>query len=87
MRLAVEDIQFSYGSNPVLRGITIPDMPQSKITAAIGPNAAGKTTFFKCIAGLLKPRGSILLDGVHLREYKKEEVTRHVLLPASGESG
>ena len=78
MRLAVEDIQFSYGSNPVLRGVTIPDMEPGKITAAIGPNAAGKTTFFKCIAGLLKPRGKILLDGVDLRDYKKEEITRHV---------
>ena len=53
-------------------------MAPGKITATIGPNAAGKTTFFKCIAGLLKPNGFIRLDGVDLREFKKEDITRQV---------
>ena len=78
MRLSVEDVKFSYGSTPVLRGVTIKETAPGKITATIGPNAAGKTTFFKCIAGLLKPEGHILLDGTDIRDKKKEDLTRQV---------
>ncbi len=78
MKLSVEEVHFSYGQTPVLKGVTIEDVAPGEITATIGPNAAGKTTFFKCIAGLLKPQGWIRLDGVDLRELRKEDITRRV---------
>ena len=78
MKLSVEEVQFSYGHTPVLKGVTVEDVAPGEITATIGPNAAGKTTFFKCIAGLLKPKGWIRLDGVDLRELRKEDITRRV---------
>jgi len=35
-----------------------------KITAVLGPNAAGKSTLLRCIIGALKPtQGSVMLDG------------------------
>ena len=75
---SVENVRFSYGSAPVLKGITIEGIAPGKITATIGPNAAGKTTFFKCIAGLLKPEGMIRLDGTDIRDYSREEITQRV---------
>lgn len=85
MRLSIEDLRFSYGSTQVLKGITIQDAPPGEITAAIGPNAAGKTTLFKCIAGLLKPGGRVLLDGKDLKHFKKEEISKQVsYLPQEG---
>ena len=78
MKLSAKDVHFSYGSTAVLKGVTIEDTAPGKITATIGPNAAGKTTFFKCIAGLLKPQGTILLDGSDLRDFSREEITRCV---------
>ena len=78
MDLSVEDVRFSYGAATVLDGITIDGIDPGKITATIGPNAAGKTTLFKCIAGLLKPEGSIRLDGKDLRQHSREEITRKV---------
>ena len=78
MNLSVNDVRFSYGAATVLNGITIGGIEPGRITATIGPNAAGKTTFFKCIAGLLKPEGSIRLDDKDLREYSREEITRKV---------
>ena len=85
MQFSAKDVRFSYGSNEVLKGVTIGETPPGKITATIGPNAAGKTTLFKCIAGLLKPQGTIRLDGKDMREYSREEITRKVTyLPQEG---
>ena len=84
-RLSVENLHFSYGATDVLRGITLEDMPPGQIIAAIGPNAAGKSTLFKCIAGLLNPKGTIMLGGKDLREHRKEEITRQITyLPQEG---
>ena len=46
------------------------------MTALIGPNAAGKSTLFRCICGLLdSAQGSVTLDGQTLNEWvKKVEV-------------
>jgi iron complex transport system ATP-binding protein len=63
MRIRVEGLRFSYGATPVLQGIDLDDIPPGQVTATIGPNAAGKSTLFKCIAGLLKPSGSVSFDG------------------------
>ena len=84
-RLTVDDLDFSYGSTPILQGISISDAGPGQITAVIGPNAAGKTTLFKCLAGLLKPRGSIRLDGAELRDLGTADITRRVgYLPQEG---
>lgn len=53
----------SYGALTVLRDVDI-DVPQGEITAIIGPNASGKTTFNKILLGLVRPdAGEILFDG------------------------
>ncbi|MCC7105672.1 MAG: ABC transporter ATP-binding protein [Chloroflexi bacterium] len=62
MKIRVEGLRFSYGATPVLCGIDLEEIPSGRVTAIIGPNAAGKSTLFKCIAGLLRPEGRVLLD-------------------------
>ena len=85
MRLEVNDLAFSYGATAVLEGVSMSDARPGRITAIIGPNAAGKTTFFKCLAGLLKHEGSVRLDGLELRDLKKEDVTNRIgYLPQEG---
>ncbi|OPX77375.1 MAG: Cobalamin import ATP-binding protein BtuD [Methanosaeta sp. PtaB.Bin039] len=59
--LAVRNLSFSYGQKSVLLDINLDCKPM--LTAIIGPNATGKSTFLKCIAGLLKHRGSVILNG------------------------
>jgi iron complex transport system ATP-binding protein len=76
--LAIDDLSFSYGATPILRGITLPVIPAGEITGVIGPNAAGKTTFFKCIAGLLTGRGRVSLDGVDLATLSAVERAKRV---------
>lgn len=61
--LSVRDLSFSYGHLEVLREISV-DLRRSEVGIIIGPNAAGKTTLLKCIAGILTPqRGKIEING------------------------
>lgn len=78
MSLHIEDVKFRYGATPVLRGITMTEARPGEVTAVIGPNAAGKTTLFKCVTGILRAQGRILLDGKELKAFKRDEITRLV---------
>lgn len=64
MSLAAAGLSFSYPGKRVLEGIRFEDVPRGRLTALLGPNAAGKSTLFRCAAGLLAPRsGTLSLDG------------------------
>jgi iron complex transport system ATP-binding protein len=75
--LRVEGLSFAYGATPVLRGVSF-EAPVGGVTALIGPNAAGKSTLFKCVSGLLAGRGDVLLDGRALAGMSRGEVNRTV---------
>ena len=52
------------------------------ICVMIGPNGAGKSTLFRCLLGLMKYEGSILVDGQELRRLKpKERALRIAYVP------
>lgn len=72
--LEIKNLKFGYNSKPVLNNINMKALP-GKITTIIGPNATGKSTLLKCISGILKPEGSILLDGKEINNSKKENIT------------
>ena len=77
MRLKIEDLRFGYGSTPVLENISMQALPGG-ITAVIGPNAAGKTTLLKCVAGILKPEGKIMFDGKGINTFGKRDIAQDV---------
>ncbi|MDR1785745.1 MAG: sugar ABC transporter ATP-binding protein [Spirochaetaceae bacterium] len=54
--LSVRNIQKSFGSNAVLRGINLDVFP-GEVLALIGGNGAGKSTLVKSIMGIYKPEG------------------------------
>lgn len=66
MRPAVEitQLDFSYGKQPVLRGIDL-TVPSGTALGVVGPNGGGKTTLLRLLLGLLKPSGgSIRIGGL-----------------------
>jgi len=63
VRLQLEDIGAGYGRELVVSGVSTPPFSGGEVIAVIGPNAAGKSTLFKRIAGLLRGPGRVLLDG------------------------
>jgi lipopolysaccharide export system ATP-binding protein len=61
--LAVHNVQKSFGSRQVVRGVSI-YVRRGEAVGLLGPNGAGKTTVFYMITGLIKAdRGAIELDG------------------------
>ncbi|WP_299820419.1 ABC transporter ATP-binding protein [uncultured Roseibium sp.] len=66
--LRLEDVGARYGSGLAVEGVTTPDLAGGELTALIGPNAAGKSTLFKRIAGLLKGPGTVHLEGASAPE-------------------
>jgi Cu-processing system ATP-binding protein len=61
--IRIERLTKSYGRLPVLRDLDLRILA-GRVTALVGPNAAGKTTLVKTVLGLVRPdAGRIALDG------------------------
>jgi iron complex transport system ATP-binding protein len=66
--LQVESLSTGYRNRPVIRNITLPPIKAGEITALVGPNAAGKSTLLRALAGLLPAQGRALLGGKAILE-------------------
>jgi iron complex transport system ATP-binding protein len=59
----VRDVSHQYGRVRALESVTA-DAAPGRITAVLGPNAAGKSTLLRCVIGALSPAaGDVLIDG------------------------
>ncbi|WP_050003637.1 ABC transporter ATP-binding protein [Thermococcus eurythermalis] len=74
--LRVEGLSVSYGGKDVLKGVSLE--LKSGVGCLLGPNGAGKSTLMKCIAGILRPRGRVILDDTDLLELPERERARLV---------
>lgn len=61
VELQLDQLGALYGKKLTVSGVSTPPMHAGEIIAVIGPNAAGKSTLFKRIAGLLKGPGEVRL--------------------------
>ncbi len=64
MRLELEGISCGYGQREILHGLDL--STDAGLVAIVGPNAAGKSTLIKCIAGQMDFRGRISFDGLDI---------------------
>lgn len=60
MKFEIKSLSFSYPDKKVLHDISLTSDRSGEVIAVIGPNATGKSTLFRCIAGLLKPAEGII---------------------------
>ena len=66
--IEIRDLHKRFGSLRVLDGVNLTVRP-GRVTAVLGPNAAGKTTLIKSVLGLTRPdSGTVLFDGVPIDE-------------------
>ncbi|NJF25263.1 ABC transporter ATP-binding protein [Thermococcus sp. Bubb.Bath] len=70
-------VSFAYGDRRVLDNVRF-EARRGELLAIIGPNGAGKSTLLKCIAGVLKPEGKVLVDGIDVTSMKPMERARFV---------
>jgi iron complex transport system ATP-binding protein len=63
MTLSAQNLNVQFGAKPVLHDTGFEALHLGQLTALIGPNAAGKSTLFRTIAGLIKPRGGTVMLG------------------------
>jgi polar amino acid transport system ATP-binding protein len=77
--IAITDVTKSFGSNVVLRGVSL-DVDPGEVIAIIGKSGSGKSTLLRCINGLETiDQGSIMVagaqflpDAIHLRNLRQK---------------
>lgn len=76
--LTLSQLKAGYPGRPVLQGVDLHDAPPGTLVAVVGPNAVGKSTLLKSIAGLRPVQGRIVLDGQDLTALAPRERLRMV---------
>lgn len=66
--IEARDVRKRFGRIDALRGLTL-SVREGEIYGLLGPNGSGKTTFIRCVAGLVRPdAGSLTVLGRSPRE-------------------
>jgi subfamily B ATP-binding cassette protein MsbA len=78
--LKFEAVDFSYGDEPVLRGLEV-DLPKGTKLGVVGESGAGKSTLVSLLLRFYDPtEGRITLDGVDIREASIESLRGQMAL-------
>ena len=76
--MEVRDLSFTYGSNQILKDISLM-IKEGKITTIMGANGCGKSTLFSLMTKNLNPnRGKVFLHGKNIKNLKLNEFARKV---------
>jgi branched-chain amino acid transport system ATP-binding protein len=73
--LAVRGLKASYGQGHVLHGVDL-DVATGGVTALLGANGAGKTTFLRAICGLVRREGEITFQNQRIDTLATEDIAR-----------
>ncbi|MBI3222817.1 MAG: ABC transporter ATP-binding protein [Nitrosomonadales bacterium] len=72
--IEVNDLHFSYGPHPVLKGINL-TIPRGKVVGIMGASGCGKSTLLRHFGGQLRPsRGSVNFMGQTVHELGTDEL-------------
>ena len=77
VKITIKNLTFGYRSNKILDDLNVV-VDDAEILSLVGPNGSGKTTLIKCIDRILKPKGSILLEGREIDSMSQQEIARQI---------
>ena len=72
-RITIEHLDFFYGSNKALKGITL-NLPEKQVTGMIGPSGCGKSTLLRVLNRMYdlypgqRAEGHVMMDGTNIIE-------------------
>lgn len=78
MLLQIKDIEISYGTMPIVNGVSI-NVNNNEIVSLIGPNGAGKSTVLKAIMNLgdtFIPSGEIFFNGKNIKNLQPHQIIK-----------
>ena len=70
-RIAMRNLDFYYGSNKALKGVTL-DLPAKQVTGMIGPSGCGKSTLLRVLNRMYdlypgqRAEGEVMMDGQNI---------------------
>lgn len=85
--LTASNLRVSFGRQEILHGIDL-ELSAGSFTGLVGPNAAGKTTLLRCLAGLSAFSGDVRLDSQPVNQLTPRQRSKLIaLLPQEREIG
>lgn len=80
MKVDVNNLQFGYGPETVLKNVSIKASDRDFL-GIIGPNGSGKTTLLRCISRVVSPQsGTVLIDGKNVNTLSRMDIGKLVAL-------
>ena len=75
--LEIQELSKSYGKTQAVDGVSF-FVPDGQVGILLGPNGAGKSTIIKSIAGLLRYKGRIGIQGISSKEVQAKKIFAYV---------
>ncbi len=77
VNITIKSLTFGYNGSMILDNLNLV-VEDSEVLGLVGPNGSGKTTLIKCIDKILKPKGSILIDGRDIDTVSRTDLAKRL---------
>ncbi|HQE71631.1 MAG TPA: ABC transporter ATP-binding protein [Methanothrix soehngenii] len=77
VNITIKSLTFGYNGSMILDGLNLV-VEDSEVLGLVGPNGSGKTTLIKCMDKILKPKGSILIDGRDIDTVSRTDLAKRL---------